>query len=87
MRKTIEELSTNYQFKTKVNMKNRTSILVGTRHFFYALLGAVYRLLWLVVAPIFMIYMMFPPLWIIGIPYWIITDRDLMKDWCKMYGI
>ncbi len=53
----------------------------------YTLLGAVYRLVYLLVAPIFMIYMMFPPLWIIGIPYWIITNRDLMKDWCKMYGV
>lgn len=53
----------------------------------YTLLGAVYRLVYLLVAPIFIIYMMFPPLWIIGIPYWIITDRDLMKDWCKMYGV
>jgi len=31
----------NYQFKTKVNMKNKTSILVGTRHLFSALLVAV----------------------------------------------
>lgn len=53
----------------------------------YTLLGAVYRLVYLLSAPIFMIYMMFPPLWIIGIPYWIITDRDLMKDWCEMYGV
>ncbi len=68
-------------------MKNKTSIIVETRNFFYALLGAVYRLMWFILAPIFMIYMMFPPLWIIGIPYWIITGRDLMKDWCKMYGV
>ena len=67
-------------------MKN-VDLKTKTPTFGNVLLGAVYRLIWLVVAPIFMIYMMFPPLWIIGIPYWIITDRDLMKDWCKMYGV
>jgi hypothetical protein len=40
-KRSAENRSTNYQFKTKVNMKNKTSILVGTRHFFYALLVAV----------------------------------------------
>ena len=30
------------RFKTKVNMKNKTSILVGTRHFFYALLAVFF---------------------------------------------
>lgn len=30
------------KFKTKVNMKNKTSILVGTRHFFFALLATVF---------------------------------------------
>ena len=64
----------NDNLKTKSNNAN-------------VLLGVVYRLIWVVLAPIFMIYMMLPPLWIIGIPYWIITDRDLMEDWCKMYGV
>jgi hypothetical protein len=40
-KRSAEIRSTNCQFKTKVNMKNKTSILVGTRHFFYALLVAV----------------------------------------------
>jgi hypothetical protein len=40
-KRSAENIITNYQFKTKVNMKNKTSILVGTRHFFYALLVAV----------------------------------------------
>jgi hypothetical protein len=52
-----------------------------------AVLGAVYRLLFVVGAPFFMVYMLFPPLWLLGLPYWIITDRDLMTDWCKMYGV
>jgi hypothetical protein len=64
----------NDNLKTKSNNAN-------------VLLGVVYRLIWVVLAPIFMIYMMLPPLWIIGIPYWIITDRDLMEDWCKMYDV
>ena len=64
----------NDNLKTKSNNAN-------------VLLGVVYRLIWVILAPIFMIYMMFPPLWLIGIPYWIITDRDLMEDWCKMYGV
>jgi hypothetical protein len=51
------------------------------------LLCAVYRLIWVILVPIFMIYMLFPALWLIGIPYWIITGRELMKDWCKMYGV
>lgn len=29
------------EYKTKVNMKNRTSILAVTRHFFYALIATV----------------------------------------------
>ena len=40
-KRSAEIRSTNYKFKTNVNMKNKTSILVGTRHFFYALLVAV----------------------------------------------
>jgi hypothetical protein len=40
-KRSAEIRSTNYKLKTKVNMKNKTSILVGTRHFFYALLVAV----------------------------------------------
>jgi hypothetical protein len=66
---------------TNVDLKNETPT------FGNVLLGAVYRLILVILAPLFMIYMMFPPLWIIEIPYWIITDRDLMEDWCKMYGV
>ena len=66
---------------TNVDLKNETPT------FGNVLLGAVYRLILVILAPIFMIYMMFPPLWLIGIPYWIITERNLMKDWCKMYGV
>jgi hypothetical protein len=40
-KRSAEIRSRNYQFKTKVDMKNKTSILVGTRHFFYALLATV----------------------------------------------
>ena len=52
-----------------------------------AILCVIYRLVYFLFAPIFMIYMLFPTLWIIGIPYWILTNRDLMKDLCKMYGV
>ena len=67
--------------------EKKQQLITELSNVLYTLLGAVYRLVYLLVAPIFMIYMMFPPLWIIGIPYWIITNRDLMKDWCKMYGV
>jgi hypothetical protein len=67
--------------------EKKQQLITEPSNVLYTLLGVVYRLIYLLVAPIFMIYMLFPPLWIFGIPYWIITDRDLMKDCCKMYGV
>jgi len=52
-----------------------------------AVLGAVYRLIIVLLAPLFMCYMMLPPLWLLGIPYWILTNRSLMNDWRRMYGV
>ena len=41
-KRSAEIRSTNYQFKAKVNMKNKNiNLKVGTRHFFYALLAVV----------------------------------------------
>ena len=56
-------------------------------NFANTLLGAVYRLIIIVGIPFYMVYMMFPPLWLLGIPYYILTGRELMKDWCKVYGV
>ena len=39
------------------------------------------RLVYVLQAPLFFIYMCLPFLWIINIPYWILTGRDLMEDW------
>ena len=41
------------------------------------------RLIYVLQAPIFFVYMCLPFFWIINIPYWIITERNLMKDWCQ----
>lgn len=43
------------------------------------------RLLYVICAPIWLIYMGFPILWLLDIPYWILTNRSLMKDVCKIY--
>ena len=50
-------------------------------------MGIIKRFLYIIFAPVFMIYIVCPPLWILNIPYWIITDRDLMDDLCKIYGV
>lgn len=70
-------------------MDRMDGLKVNTRsnNILYKLLSIAYRLMYLLLVPVFMIYMMLPPLWIIGIPYWIITGRNLMKDWCGIYGI
>ena len=32
---------------------------------------------------LFFVYMCIPFFWIIGLPYWAFTGRDLMEDWCR----
>ena len=39
------------------------------------------RLIYIIQAPIFLVYVMFPLLWVLDIPYWILTGRDLWEDW------
>jgi hypothetical protein len=41
------------------------------------------RLFYVTQAPLFFIYMLIPPLWLLDMPYWIFTKRNLMDDWCK----
>jgi hypothetical protein len=41
------------------------------------------RFIYILQAPLFGIYMCLPFLWIINLPYWIITGRNLMNDWCE----
>ena len=45
------------------------------------------RLIYVIQAPIFFIYMCLPFLWILEVPYWILTGRSLMKDWCQYNGV
>jgi hypothetical protein len=52
---------------------------------FYTLLGVVKRAIWFIGFPIYCIYMMIPIFWIFNIPYWVITGRDLMDDFSKIY--
>ena len=47
----------------------------------------IIRLIYILQAPLFVAYMLLPFLWIIDIPYWAITNRNLMMDWCKFNGI
>ena len=41
------------------------------------------RFIYVLQAPLFFIYMCLPFFWVINIPYWIITGRNLTKDWCQ----
>ena len=41
------------------------------------------RFIYILQTPLFFLYMCLPVFWIIDLPYWIITGKSLMKDWCK----
>lgn len=41
------------------------------------------RLLYIIQIPLFVLYIAIPLFWILEIPYWIITGRNLRKDWFK----
>ena len=45
------------------------------------------RMIYILQIPLFFVYMIIPFFWVIGIPYWIFTGRNLMKDWCWYNGI
>lgn len=47
----------------------------------------IYRLVYVILSPLYVVYMLFPPFWILNIPYWVITGRNLMKDFRKMYEV
>ena len=40
-------------------------------------------MIYILQAPLFFVYMCIPFLWVIGLPYWVFTGRNLMKDWCR----
>jgi hypothetical protein len=50
-------------------------------------MGILNRLFWLIQLPLFIVYMCIPFFWILGIPYWVLTNGNLMNDWCKYNGI
>jgi hypothetical protein len=45
------------------------------------------RLIYVLQTPLFFVYMCIPFLWVIDMPYWIFTGKNLMNDWSKYNGI
>jgi hypothetical protein len=43
----------------------------------------VKRLIYIVQAPLFFLYVSLPFLWVLDLPYWVFTGRSLMDDWCE----
>lgn len=34
----------------------------------------------------FIVYLVLPPCWLLGIPYWIMSGKNLMRDWKSLMG-
>jgi hypothetical protein len=66
-------------------MSKEQKQIKSTNNGLYILLGVVNRLIWLIGFPFYCIYMMIPLFWLLDIPYWVITERDLMKDFSRIY--
>lgn len=43
------------------------------------------RLIWTLFLPLYVAYLVFPPIWVLNIPYWVLTDRDLFNDLEQIY--